>query len=332
LALGEPVTPAKKEPVLKFKDFAWEWFHTYVQNNNKYSETVRKRHVLQGSLIPFFAEIEVDKIETHQVEQFKAKKKSEGLTNKTVNNHLTVLSCCVRNAQERYELVRIPKIRLLKTPPPKADFLTVEETELLLTHLDGLWREIVFAALKTGLRMGELKGLSWADINFSNNTITVRQSWSTTKKGLDTPKSNRERTIPMTEELRDMLSRKERKAPFVFADERHLRFSRNGLNAEIARACDAAGIRRITCHTLRHTFASHLASAGASMKAIQELLGHSHMQVTMRYAHLSQSNLRDAISLLEPRWPTYKFGQPVGNEQEKSEDESADEEISRANS
>ena len=311
LALGEPLTHADGPKT--FRDFAWAWFETWVKNNNKYSEVVRKQYILRTRLIPFFGGLTVDKIGTHHVEVYKAKRKSEGLQHVTINNHLTVLSGCLRHAQERYELARMPKIKWLKTPPPRSDFLSPEEADRLLTNSSGIWREVFLMALKTGLRFGELKALSWADINWANRSVTVRQSWSMAKKGVDTPKNNRERTVPLVAEVSDMLVRKERRSPFVFVDEHGASFSFTQLNRELRNACDRAGIRRITSHKLRHTFASHLAAAGASMKAIQELLGHSDLKVTMRYAHLSHSNLKATIDLIERRSPS-AFGQPVGND------------------
>ncbi len=65
------------------------------------------------------------------------------------------------------------------------------------------------------------------------------------------------------------------------------------------RAATKAGFDDVTFHTLRHTFASRMAQRGIPLKAIQELLGHGTMQMTMRYAHLSPNNLRDAVAALE---------------------------------
>ena len=65
------------------------------------------------------------------------------------------------------------------------------------------------------------------------------------------------------------------------------------------RACKKAGLRQIGWHALRHTFASHLVMRGASIKAVQELLGHSSIQMTMRYAHLAPEVARDAVNLLD---------------------------------
>jgi len=65
-----------------------------------------------------------------------------------------------------------------------------------------------------------------------------------------------------------------------------------------ARTLRLSAIREFRFHDLRHTFASRLAQRGASLKAIQDLLGHADLKMTMRYAHLAQNDLRDAVSVL----------------------------------
>ena len=76
-------------------------------------------------------------------------------------------------------------------------------------------------------------------------------------------------------------------------------WTRHTIQLGLNRICRRAGLRRIGAHALRHTFCSHLAMRGAAPKAIQELAGHKSMKVTMRYMHLTQSALRDAIRLLD---------------------------------
>jgi site-specific recombinase XerD len=67
------------------------------------------------------------------------------------------------------------------------------------------------------------------------------------------------------------------------------------------RACKRAGLRRIGWHVLRHTFASHLVMRGVPLKAVQELMGHATVEMTMRYAHLSPNVPRDAVRCLDAR-------------------------------
>ena len=206
-------------------------------------------------------------------------------------------------------LEKTPKIKLLKLPPSENDFLTKEECGVLLENLKNPWHNIVLTAIKTGLRMGELRGLKWQDINWENRSLTVRHTWCDYKKDLVAPKSNRSRNIPLTDEVYvDLLTRKGRGVGFVFTEKGGGRFNDKSLNREIKKACKKTGLRKVTCHTLRHTFASHLAMAGAPLGAIQRLLGHADIQTTMRYAHLSNSTLQDVISLLEPE----NYGQYMG--------------------
>jgi len=67
----------------------------------------------------------------------------------------------------------------------------------------------------------------------------------------------------------------------------------------VTHACRRAGLRPVGWHMLRHTFASHLAMRGATLKVIQDLLGHSTITMTMRYAHLAPEVARDAVRLLD---------------------------------
>jgi len=319
LARGETLASsqqekAQKEHEQKFKDFAWKWFNTYVKPNNKPSEISRKKYTLLSNLIPNFGETQINKITTLQIEEYKADKIRKGLKPKSINNHLTVLSACLRAAEDWFDLPRIPKIKKLKIPPLQFDFLSFEEADLLLSHLEGIWREIVFTALMTGLRVGELRGLDWSDINWNNKTLTVKHSWCDYKNGLVAPKSNKTRQIPLVTELYLALSQRKQVNGFVFLNRKGHVFSDNELNRVIAYACKKASLRTITCHTLRHTYASHLVMRGAPLKAIQELLGHANIQTTMRYAHLSPSSLREAVNLLETNNVRSQIvGQHTGN-------------------
>jgi integrase len=128
------------------------------------------------------------------------------------------------------------------------------------------------------------------------------------------PKSNRERHIPLDTDVYAMLYRRKGATGYVFLARDAQPFNNYRLNYAIRNLCRRAGLRIIGWHTLRHTFASHLAMRGVPMPAIKELLGHSSITTTMRYAHVAPSTLRSAIEMLNPRTMIdANFGQPGVN-------------------
>lgn len=312
LSKGEQLDSKEQVAIPTLKDFSQKWFDTYVMNNNKYSEQRQKKITLRAHLIPFFGKLKLDQINSLKIEEYKAKKIESGLAPKTVNNHLAILGKCLHTAEEWIEdLPAVPKIRLLKVPPQKIEFLSKEECELLLSGAKDQWYEMILIAIKTGLRFGEIIGLQWQDINFNINVLTVRQSivWDI----VGSPKSNKERTIPLTKELSTTLARRKESNGLLFIRKNGKSPNQETAIRTLQRICKQVGLRYIGWHKLRHTFASHLAEAGVPIKAIQELLGHSNIQTTMRYAHLSPSVLEDAISKLESDTFTVNLGQQVGN-------------------
>lgn len=317
LAFGLPLESAQRVAARTqtFETFAKIWLADYVMPNNKLSEQRSKRYILDGSLIPFFGRMPIAEITARHIEQYKALAAREGVTNKTINNRLTVLKKCLSTAYDWLDLDgEAPKITWLKGVPPRTDYLTQEECSRLLAHADGVVREMILVALRTGMRQGELKGLQWLSIDWTTRMITVRHSKSDYTDILGTPKSNRERHIPMHDDLVEMLERRREPSGYVFLDDKGHPFDHHRLKPRLANACKRAGLRPIGWHTLRHTFASHLAMAGVPLGAVQSLLGHSTITMTMRYAHLAPSTLRSAIDTLTlERGAETGFGQPVGN-------------------
>lgn len=301
LARGEPIDGfMKKEKTFPYyRDFAKEFFERYAKINNKLSEIRTKQSVLKAYLIPYFGKIKLDKITAYEIERFKAEKQAKGLSNKYINNLLCILSKSLSVAEEWELLEKRPKIKRLKVPPQKFDYLSIEESEILINQANGFIKDMIILALHTGLRFGELIALTWDDINFKENVLTVSKSVS--RGYLGSPKNNKIRHIPLNNILTSMLANRK------LIDNNILIFPNKVGNYQIQercrtwlhRICKEAGLRKIGWHTFRHTFASRLAENGISMRTIQELLGHSDTNTTMRYAHLSPLVLREAIKTLE---------------------------------
>ena len=93
-----------------------------------------------------------------------------------------------------------------------------------------------------------------------------------------------------------MRREKQLKSPYVFCDSQGRRFFE--VKRSFASACRKAGLEDFRFHDLRHTFASHLVMKGVGLKAVQELLGHADIKMTMRYSHLSQAHLKEAVAVL----------------------------------
>jgi integrase len=298
-----------------FGQFAQRWFDEYVVPNSKPSTQYSRRGILFPSLIPFFGKTHVSKITVSDIERYKAHLLKMGLARRTINGHLVVFHHCVSTAYKWLQLDGVPpEITWLKCPPPIMDYLSFDESELLLSNADGIIREMILTALKTGMRLGELIGLQWSSIDWHNKLIIVRYSWSHYAKELGSPKSNRERHIDMTTDLYEMLLKRRKNTGFVFLDVDGEHFNQHRLNRRLTNVCKKAGMRHLGWHTLRHTFASHLVMRGAPVPAVQKLMGHSTIEMTMRYAHLAPSTLRATIDLLDPMWVlSASFGQPVGN-------------------
>lgn len=322
LVRGEEIGNEREEEVDKqlreqtFGQFAQRWFDEYVMPNSKPSTQYSRKGILFPSLVPFFGKMPINQISVSDVEKYKAHLLKKGLANRTVNEHLAVFNHCVSTAYKWLRLDGIPpEIMWLKCPPPKTDYLSFDESELLLAHADGVMREMILTGLKTGMRLGELIGLQWSSIDWHNRLIIVRHSWSHYAKALGSPKSNRERHIDMTTDVYETLFKRKKNTGFVFLDTDGNNFNQYSLGRKLASICKKAGLRHIGWHTLRHTFASHLVMRGAPVPAVQKLLGHSAIDMTMRYAHLAPSTLRMAIDLLNPSWAlSTDFGQPVGNQ------------------
>lgn len=300
LAEGAPPEDAekKKNQTQRFETFAWFWFETHVVVHNKPSSVLKARSTLRNKLVPHFGDLALNQITTLHVEQFKAKAARLGLANKTINNELCVLGKCLRDAKRWLDLESIPEFIALKLPPPDNDFLTEEECTLLLNELSGIWFDIVYVALKTGLRRGELQGLEWRDVNLANKSINVKHGWCRITHQLLSPKGNKTRTIPLSDDVVRILRKRERSSGFVLTNNEQV-FTPETLAKELLNACGRAGLRKVTCHVLRHSYASQLVLKGVPIALIQKLLGHTDIKVTMRYAHLSQESLNDVAQFLQ---------------------------------
>lgn len=151
---------------------------------------------------------------------------------------------------------------------------------------------IIRTFLLTGLRRGELQALKWEDWDRANNVLQIRKS--KTKTGI--------RNVPVIPEVTIILLHlknlsKGKRSPYIFGQGSEP-VSKNHLRYICERAAKLAGIRRISPHVLRHTFATRLIEAGADAKSVSKILGHTNVAFTLRKyvstdeVHLEQQMLK----------------------------------------
>lgn len=293
-----------------FKDFVERWLTNYVDVHNRPSERRKKRLTLWRDLLPAFGKVRLDAIRAADISAFSRDQLARGLKAKTVNNRLSLLRTCLTTAIEWEELKGLPRMKFLRTPPPETKFVREEDASKLLAACpSGPWRELVLMALRTGLRFNELIALEWSAVNLETGTLQVIRG--EVAGHVDAPKNNRFRTLPLTSDVVTALRSLPQVHTRVFTYQgRSLKYTNS--YKHLAKFCKIAGIPHTSWHPLRHTFATHLYAKGAYLKSVQDLMGHSTINMTMRYTHVVPEVLRATVNLLDssPKTLWAPSGQP----------------------
>lgn len=172
----------------------------------------------------------------------------------------------------------------------RADRCKVQKQSLLDLHFTDHIKPMVLVSLNTGMRRGELFDLKWSSVNFVSKTITVIG---------DTTKTNETRHIPMNKEVVAVLEewKKQSKAAlYVFPNQDGSRFEDvKSAWLKLLKRAEVVGFR---WHDMRHDFASRLVMAGVPLNTVRDLLGHTDIKMTLRYAHLAPSSKAAAVELI----------------------------------
>ena len=266
---------------------------------------VRKRSIrddisnIKCHLRPAFGGLKLAAIDIAKVDQFITSKAD--LNKKTIANHLTLLISMLNVAVDLGWLTKVPRIRKPKTPLFNRDFHflgTDEEIRRFLIAAREASEDafVLYAcAIYTGMRLGELAGLHWGDVDFDRRLITVQRSFNGPTKAEDV------RYVPILDPLLPVLREWRLRTPGLIAfpnNVGHMHQPSARLFQEIFHGVlKAAGFEKgerrgkirhyIVFHDLRHTFASHWVMKGGDLFKLQKILGHKSVQMTMRYAHLA---------------------------------------------
>lgn len=321
------VPNSKKIPDnLTLEKFITNEYETWRNANRKNGKDDLRR--LKANFLDNFGNCLLSEISPMQIEKWRTARINRGTKTATVNRDIVILKSALTKAIEwgfidehplrklkPYKIDSIAKVRYLDTDEEKRlkESLKFREEELKEKRESGNeWRRergydclpdfrqsvfvdrlhpMILVALNTGLRRGELFHLEWDDINFSRAMLTI--------KG-ETAKSGKTRHIPLNaialQALKDWCPVNQIEG-LVFPNMKtgaslvHVKKSWAGILKK-------ANIKNFRWHDMRHHFASKLVMAGVDLNTVRELLGHSDIKMTLRYAHLAPEHKANAVAKL----------------------------------
>lgn len=210
-------------------------------------------------------------------ERIKGDGQKEGLNPASTNRYLALLRR-VGNLAERWGWTDLPLGRRVALLPERSErhvYLTVPQIKRLAAKAEPLTRDMILFAALSGLRLGEMLALKAEQVRDGLLVLDANT------------KSSRPRGIPLPPEAVKIA---QRRLPW--------KISRDQLRDRFIAAREAAGMAHVRWHDLRHTYASWLVQAGQPLTAVRDLLGHSSLAVTHRYAHLAPAHLVGAVATL----------------------------------
>ena len=253
-------------------------------------------------LKPYFTGRELGTLKRSDTRAYIDKRKADGMAAATINREIGLFSAAINYARREWDW-NIPNNvegMLLKKPEGRVRSLALPEAQRLVEEAvkhtqSPLLAYFIRLALNTGCRKSELLGLEWHRVNLKFDLFILEGS--NTKNG-------KRRSIPLNTEAKAALLDLARyraencpDSPWVFVHPNGERLQ--SLQSAFEWLRKYVGIEDFRIHDLRHTCASWLVSAGVQLPAVRDLLGHSSIQMTERYAHLSPENVRAAVGALD---------------------------------
>jgi len=275
----------KKDRKIRFEDFAKEYLDYAKINKRSWGrdDSSLKR------LVPHFGDLLLSKISPHHIEEYKKSRLDDRINPSTINRELACLKHMFTIAERfgKFEGKNpVKEVNFLQERKRIMKILNKDEIGRLVDAAIGPIKPIIIMALNTAMRKGEILDLRWNDIDFIEHYIYLKKT-----------KSNVMRKVPMNSIVSGMLKKIKREDDYVFTNPATgLRYS--DIFHPFKAACEKAKIRDLRFHDLRHTAASLMVMGGVDLVTVKEILGHSTIEMTMRYAHPTPENKRKAVSVL----------------------------------
>ena len=295
VAAGEDI---QKEKTIARKKSTCPTIKVFCGDDGEYANWANAHHKGASHTLYKLTEVlpwsdkRLDQIDVKLVERWQAKRINSGISPWSVKRDIAALRAMLSKAVEWGHLETHPLAALKAPQAPdniRIRYLSKEEGKRLQAALEAketpaYLRTIVTLALNTGLRRGELLKLDWSSVDLKAKLLTVTAQ---------TAKSSKTRHVPLNKKalaaLKTWKKPINRKGPV---------FGLGDIKKSWRTLLKLAEITDFRFHDLRHTFASRLVMAGIDLNTVRELLGHSDIRMTLRYAHLAPEHAAAAVEVL----------------------------------
>ncbi|MCK8823989.1 tyrosine-type recombinase/integrase [Fuchsiella alkaliacetigena] len=301
-----------------------EWYEDYAEIELSPTTYEGYKTIIDVHLIPSLGALKANELQGRHIKSYISKKRKTGradgvkggLSSTTLLQHYRVLSQALKYGR-KWKIISHNPLEFV-TPPSKRDTeieaLNKEQLHKLLNCAEGWIYDLIYFAVNTGMRRGEIMGLRWSDVEFENKIVRVRQALIISQeKGaiFKKPKSSSSiRGVDITEDVIEILkNRKKQQNEYKlllgsdYIDNYNLVFGKNNGNKfypkvasdRFNRVAKKAGLEQFTFHSLRHTHATLMLQAEVHPKVVQERLGHSDISTTLNtYSHVIPTMQKEA--------------------------------------
>lgn len=305
LGLGQDLD----DPGLLLRDYLADWLRRVEVKGLRPSTLRRYRQIVANQIEPMLGAVPVAKLTAERVEGVLEELAASDLSPRTIFHVRAVLRASLARAVRRKILPDNPAADVempVREPTEEQRALGVDEALRLLPELARRrWGAACVVAMTTGLRQGEVLGLTWDDVDVERRILNVP---GTKTKGSRAPIGLPETTAAALRTWRKQQAAEQLLAGPEWRDRRGLVFTRpDGQPAagkvvlrQLQEAAIAAGLGHLTFHQLRHTAGSILQAQGVDLKTIQRVLRHATITTTAdRYVHVVDAALRDAADRMD---------------------------------
>lgn len=280
-----------------------EKYNEYLKYELNYSEYTIKEYIIHvNEFISYCKNNNIDYQNINKDIIMNYLKYIDNLSNKSISAVLSALRCFYNYLLDN-KYVNVNYFKLISNPKLEKKlptFLSYEDMRKVIDSIDtddalGLRNKMIIELLyATGIRVSELKNIKINDINFSDNSIKVMG------------KGSKERIVFFNNHslkaIKDYLSVREFSSEYLVLNNKGKQITVRGIELIIKNIIDKACLKvKVSPHTFRHTFATHMLKNGCPLKSVQELLGHASLSSTEIYTHITDDYIKGEYLKNMPR-------------------------------